>query len=131
MQDIQGRLQQFEASPDLRESQKTVVDELSKLIERAENQGSPNRSSASPAQKRRPDASDPSAGSRPQESAGAESSAARKGLDADERAAMLRQVWGHLPSRTREQIETPLSEQFLPKYEHLIEDYYRRLAEEK
>jgi hypothetical protein len=42
----------------------------------------------------------------------------------------LRHVWGHLPDKTREQLQAPSSEQFLPKYQRLIEQFYQRLAEE-
>ncbi len=38
--------------------------------------------------------------------------------------------WGSLPPQMREQLRRSESEQFLPKYEKLIESYYRRLAED-
>ena len=44
---------------------------------------------------------------------------------------VLRRIWGHLPEKMREQMQAQLSEQFLPKYEKLIEEYYKRLAEER
>jgi hypothetical protein len=43
----------------------------------------------------------------------------------------LTQVWGHLPARVREQMQSGMAEEFLPKYEQLIEQYYRRLADER
>jgi hypothetical protein len=43
---------------------------------------------------------------------------------------VLRRFWGHLPDKMREQMQSSLSEQFLPKYERLIEQYYQRLAED-
>jgi hypothetical protein len=43
---------------------------------------------------------------------------------------MMKKVWGHLPPKVREQINSSSIEEFLPKYEKLIERYYRRLAEE-
>lgn len=42
----------------------------------------------------------------------------------------LRRVWGHLPEKVREQMISGMSEEFLPKYEKLIEAYYKRLADE-
>lgn len=42
----------------------------------------------------------------------------------------LRRAWGHLPEKEREQMLTALGETFLPKYEKLIESFYRKLAEE-
>lgn len=44
---------------------------------------------------------------------------------------VLKRVWGELPEREREQmLELPV-EEFLPKYELLIESYFKRLAEEQ
>jgi hypothetical protein len=40
-------------------------------------------------------------------------------------------VWGHLPERIRQQLQSAAVERFLPKYEDLIEAYYQRLAEEE
>jgi hypothetical protein len=48
--------------------------------------------------------------------------------DVDE---LAKQLWGHLPERTREQMMQSFSEEFLPKYEREIEEYYRRLGEEQ
>lgn len=39
-------------------------------------------------------------------------------------------VWGHLPARIREQLQSMGAEDFLPAYRELIEAYYRRLSEE-
>jgi hypothetical protein len=44
---------------------------------------------------------------------------------------LAKQLWGHLPQRTREQVLQSFSEDFLPKYEREIEEYYRRLSEEQ
>ena len=44
---------------------------------------------------------------------------------------LVKQLWGHLPERDREQMMQSFSEEFLPKYELEIEQYYRRLSEEK
>ena len=43
----------------------------------------------------------------------------------------LVEVWGQLPEQVQRLIQSPLREQFLPGYEQLISDYYRRLAEGK
>lgn len=51
---------------------------------------------------------------------------------ADEQAAAdaLREVWGHLPPKLREAMQNVRSDEFLPKYDRLIEEFYRRLAEQ-
>ncbi len=44
--------------------------------------------------------------------------------------AVLKQHWGELPEHAREQMLQGMgAEEFLPKYEVLIEEYYKRLAE--
>jgi hypothetical protein len=42
---------------------------------------------------------------------------------------MLIEIWGQLPKQLQQQIQSPVSEQFLPEYERLIIEYYKRLAE--
>jgi len=45
---------------------------------------------------------------------------------------LLQQFWGELPQREREQLlQQWRAERFLPKYEALLDAYYRRLAQEK
>lgn len=45
--------------------------------------------------------------------------------------AMMKDTWGHLPQRAREEMLQNSPERFLPQYELLIERYYKRLAEEQ
>lgn len=45
---------------------------------------------------------------------------------------MIEEIWGHLPEHLRRHMTDSLTdEQFLPKYEQLIEQYFKRLAEEQ
>jgi hypothetical protein len=44
---------------------------------------------------------------------------------------LVKDLWGHLPEREREQMLQSFSDEFLPKYELQIEQYYRRLSEEQ
>jgi hypothetical protein len=44
---------------------------------------------------------------------------------------VLKGVWGQLPERQREQMLQSYEEQFLPKYEQMIADYFRSLADEQ
>ncbi len=45
-------------------------------------------------------------------------------------SALQQNVWGHLPSRVRAQMESRMVEEFLPSYRAKIEEYYRSLMEE-
>jgi hypothetical protein len=44
-------------------------------------------------------------------------------------AELVKDLWGHLPERQRQQILQPLSEEFLPQYATEIEEYFRALAD--
>jgi|tagenome__1003787_1003787.scaffolds.fasta_scaffold20912895_2 hypothetical protein len=44
---------------------------------------------------------------------------------------MVKAAWGQLPERTRQQMLQSFPDEFLPKYEAEIEQYYRRLSEEQ
>jgi hypothetical protein len=44
---------------------------------------------------------------------------------------LVKDLWGHLPARSREQMLQSFSDEFLPKYEQEIEQYYRRLSDEE
>ena len=52
-------------------------------------------------------------------------------LGADDVQSLLRDAWGNLPIREREQMLQSPPTRFLPKYELLIEQFFRRLAEEQ
>ena len=49
--------------------------------------------------------------------------------DPSESLESLRQEWGHLPPRLREQLNEGVAEPFNPMYRRLTERYYRQLAE--
>jgi hypothetical protein len=80
--------------------------------------GQPNRT-ASPGKSSARDSSDPLNR--------ADAQAVEKG-EVDE---LVKHLWGHLPQRSREQVLQSFSDEFLPKYELEIEQYYRRLSEEQ
>lgn len=44
---------------------------------------------------------------------------------------LMKEAWGHLPQRLREQMLQSSSDEFLPQYREEIENYFRRLAEEE
>jgi hypothetical protein len=44
---------------------------------------------------------------------------------------LVSEVWGQLPAELQQQIQSPVHEQFLPEYEQLIVEYYKRLAEDQ
>jgi hypothetical protein len=119
--------------------QNQVVDQLDKLIAELSKQcqgGQCQQSSSQPKPSQR-------AGKKrgkPKSAAGRGQTAARdssdrldqsnvQAADKGEIEAMVKELWGHLPERSREQMMQSFSEEFLPKYELEIEQYYRRLSE--
>jgi hypothetical protein len=123
--------------------QQRIIDDLARLIEQAESQ----RSQASPSSKNRKSSSATKRRSvqQPKQSPGnsgknsdkpAEDSTNRLGRaeaarpDPELFRQMMKETWGHLPPRDREQMLQNTPDKFLPKYELLIEQYYKRLAED-
>jgi hypothetical protein len=49
----------------------------------------------------------------------------------EEQDALIKEVWGNLPPHVRQQMSGSSVEGFLPKYEQLTQEYFRRLAEMK
>lgn len=49
----------------------------------------------------------------------------------EEMRSLLKALWGELPERERQQMLQLPVEEFLPKYELLIEQYFKRLAEQQ
>jgi hypothetical protein len=50
--------------------------------------------------------------------------------DSGDASDTIKEVWGHLPPKVREAMQNASLEEFLPKYDKLIEDFYRRLADQ-
>jgi hypothetical protein len=57
---------------------------------------------------------------------GGNSSAQKKNTIAD----LFRDVWGHLPEQKRQEMDAYSRERFMPRYDELLRQYYRTLAEQ-
>ena len=126
---------------DARLVQKQVVAQLDKLIEELSKQCQACQQGGQSPQ--------PNAGQRSQPKPGKPTSAMARGntaardstdrldqasaqpVDKGDMDELVKNLWGHLPERSREQMMQSFSDEFLPKYELEIEEYYRRLSEEK
>ncbi len=138
MQSASHRLAERDSSPATQQIQLQVADELAKLIEqlRAQQQNQ-NQNSASASASRSTQETNPSDGENPtapnsttQSDRTNDQGPPKSTDEPPENVAVGKNVWGHLPPRIREQIQTSAIEEFLPKYRELIEAYYRRLAEQ-
>lgn len=128
--------------------QEQVVGALDALINQVQQQNQSSSQSQSQSQQQQQQASQRST---PQPSAGQQSAgrrapnaanAARTSSDrlesgtVDEAAGhgsqeLLKDVWGQLPERVRQQLLQSSTDEFLPQYRDDIERYFRRLAEEE
>lgn len=124
MQGVEQRMRRDDTSAATQQLQSDIAAELAKMLETAEQENA-NRSSAAPADtpvdQTSKTGSDGTEGD-PQ---------SRTGDGTNEQSDLLDAVWGTLPERLREQIQSPLQEEFLPRYERVIKQYYKRLAEEQ
>jgi len=119
--------------------QQLVIEDLNRLIEQLQKQcrsgqcssKSAPKPGAKPGSKSRAGSGENTGANQP-----AKESTERPGGKASDREElarlqqMLKQIWGHLPPKLRDQLQSSSIEEFLPKYEKLIEEYYTRLAEE-
>ena len=140
MQTAATLLPHAESLPRAGEVQQQIVADLDKLIDElaqqcrsgacqsgGECQSPSERSQASP----KPGTPKPGQGQ-----SAARDSTSRLGrgdpraVDPGEREQLIKDVWGNLPARAREQMLQSYSDEFLPEYELEIEKYFRRLAEE-
>jgi len=124
---------------DVRRAQDQVVAQLDELInglcKQCQGGGNPSPKPPQAGQRSQPK---PAGGARPGMSAIAPRDSTDEPRPSGEthqdlagREELIKQLWGHLPERSREQMMQSYSGEFLPKYELELEKYYRRLTEEQ
>jgi hypothetical protein len=124
MRGVEQRLRQSDTSKSTTQLQSDIAAELAKMLEAAEQRSASQAATAAAAQ-----ASDQTGKTNPD---GTDGDARPTGGDpANDRSDLLNAVWGTLPERLRQQIQSPLQEEFLPRYERVIEQYYKRLADQQ
>lgn len=130
--------------------QKEVVTHLERLITQMEKQcNSCNQSGQKPNQEKqaskrtetkpgqcdkpgecdKPGSQAAQAGVKPNQSGTTSLSSARDVDSPEAQRDLVKQAWGHLPERMREQMLQGADSEFLPEYREELRDYYRRLAE--
>lgn len=139
MRDVEGLVAQAKAGRPTQELQDKIVADLERLLEAARKRqqqsnpssGSQSSSRQSASRPSRPGGSAGGASDKPaQDSSAAMKDRATARPDPAEMQDLLRDLWGHLPEHERQMVINSTVEQFLPKYELLIEAYFRRLAEQ-
>lgn len=141
MRRVERQLEKADASKNTQAIQKEIVAELDRLIQQLQKQcasSSPPNGQPRQAKSKSPSPSKPQPGStaatQPGKKPTGQSTQRLKRptnakLDPKEARQLVKAVWGHLPKRVVQQITKSGEYKFLPKYEQLIEDYFRRLAE--
>lgn len=136
MRTVEVRLSGNELDQQTEDLQKQILDDLSSLVQECKKQcqggncnkpGSPKKTGAKPGQ------SASKQGLRDSPSQTSSTKLEKRNTEHGDRAAVekaMRESWGHLPQRARQQIESNPGDAFLPKYELMLEKYFKRLGEE-
>ncbi|MGA2059194.1 MAG: hypothetical protein ABSG67_01840 [Thermoguttaceae bacterium] len=138
---VRQRMAQSDTGPATLNLQKQIVVDLDLLIDQAKKSGQCSSMCSNPQQSaQNPSGSRPKPGAKAAQKpgnkpAGASSARSPEGPprkpDMEEMRSIINNLWGELPPHVREQmLQTPV-EEFIPKYQDLIEDYFRDLSNEK
>ncbi|WP_254510631.1 hypothetical protein [Anatilimnocola floriformis] len=137
MREVQERIAAKDTAEGTQQKQKEIAAELAKLIEQAQKK--PQGSKQQGNQNNKPSNGSTQSGAnsgdnQPQSQPGQQSTqrleqGEQTQAQMNEVKEAMRRIWGHLPEKEREEMIGALGEQFLPKYERLIEAFYKRLAE--
>jgi hypothetical protein len=133
MRAVEARIANKDTSRETQKLQKQILAELAALMEQAKKQGGskkPGNGSGKGSDQPGEGSGNPTAGP-VRDSTNRIEQGTKEATETADVKDLLRRMWGHLPDKVRDQMQASLSEQFLPKYERLIEEYYKRLAEER
>jgi hypothetical protein len=141
MRDVQRRISSSQSGDETQRKQQAISDQLAKLIEQlkkadqsSSKQGGSNSSSLqrSKAAQAGQKAGNPQTSDKPAKNSSNQTR--REGAAKADPTAIrerMKEAWGNLPERIREQMMQSSVDEFLPKYELLIEKYFQRLSEDE
>jgi hypothetical protein len=144
MRSVEGLIPEQAKRPHAEQLQQRIIMDLSQLIEQAQKQRAQQQASQAKggkqqtAKRQSVKQSKPSGGGTGKDSnQPAKDSTERLGKPDSARPdpeivrGLMKDTWGNLPQRAREQMLQNSPERFLPQYELMIERYYKRLAEQQ
>lgn len=134
MRAVESRIAAGDTSAETQAEQQQILAQLAKLLEQAQKQGAGQQQGGRGSGTGSQQASDGGGQFVPgpvRDSTNRIERGAAEQTETTDVKDLLSRIWGHLPDKMRSEMQASLSEQFLPKYERLIEQYYKRLAEER
>jgi hypothetical protein len=131
MQTARSQLEQQHVDHQASSAQSQAIDNLDAMIaELTRQKGQCQGGAPKPGSKPKPGAPKPGkTGSNPGTASATTSQSGDLAANLAATAELVKDLWGHLPERQRQQILQPLSEDFLPQYATEIEEYFRALAD--
>ena len=133
MQSVEKAMLRDDLAAGTQSKQREIAQQLATLIEQLERQ---RQASSRSSGKSKSTASEPgpTPSSTGQEVVRSETGTDRPPTGADRDGdkvpvGLAKEVWGQLPARVRQEMQNLKSEEFLPKYERMIQQYYKRLVE--
>jgi hypothetical protein len=124
MQQVRDRLRRSDTSPATTNLQNDIAMQLAKMLEAAEQQNASQATAHSANES-------PDKATQASEAETGGALGTHDGQSGDPDDELLDAIWGRLPDRLRQQIQSPLQGEFLPRYERVIQQYYKRLAEQQ
>ena len=132
MRNVEGRIAAGDLGKETQQLQKMIVQDLAGLMKQFRQQSSdssfrPGTGAASSASSQAADnQQNPATDSTPR--IGSDTGTQ---VEPEDVQMVMEELWGHLPARLQAQLRGAAVDQFLPKYERLLEQFYRRLAEQE
>lgn len=129
MEQVKERFKAANTTRSTQALQLEVLGQLDQLI--AEDSAAQQQASASQQTEGQSDGSSQQSESQPSPNESTGQGAGEQGATEsaiENSSGVVDRAWGHLRDRVRVRMRSALSEEFLPKYEKLIEAYYKRLA---
>ena len=145
MTEAKQRIAKADSGAGTQQLQRQIVDDLNRLIEQARKkacQCKPGQCQSQPSEQKQPPQQPPKPNSKPGKNPNSKpaapgsprppgKNAAKKSDAAAETRDAMQRLWYLLPQHAREQMLQSPGEEFAPKYELQIEEYFRRLSQEK
>ena len=134
MRNVEGRIAAGNLGKETQQLQKTIVQDLTELMKQFRQQTS--KSSFRPGTGAAAEAGSQAAENQQEVTKPATDSSQRVGQErgsrvvGEETRMSREELWGRLPVRIQTQLRGAAVDQFLPKYERLLEQFYRQLADQ-